>query len=225
MTLKDRLQTALKQERGLRLSAAEVQSLASVLGIDFPVPIPRRRARRRPSPSKEPILADVMHMVRADLKEIVAIDESAMSPPWTRDDFVQRLKQRNTIAKKIRLKRTGRKSGPIAGYMVYELHMNRIELRRMVVSPQYRLHSLGRQMMTSLSAKLHQWRRTFIRIEVAESELQALLFLRAVGFSAVETHDGKVILTHFWNDDPHPFADQQSPRNLTKPFDSESAEN
>ncbi|WP_413431791.1 GNAT family N-acetyltransferase [Crateriforma spongiae] len=218
MTLKDRLQTALKQERGLRLSAAEVQSLSSVLGIDFPAPKLRRRLRRKPSPSKESIQGDVKFMSRAELKDIVAIDKSAMPDPWTKTDFLRCLKQHNTIAATIRLEKTGRKPGLIAGYMVYELHMNRIELKRIVVAPQHRLHSLGRQLMASLSAKLHQWRRKFIRIEVAEIDLQALLFLQAVGFSAVETHERGITLTHFWNDDPDPFTDQttrRSPRHLS----------
>ena len=207
MTLRNRIQQALKQERGIRLSAAEVQGIASALHIDFPVTRPRILRRSKPSPSKTPIDGHVRWMIHRDLKDVVAIDVAATGAPWSKDDYKSRLSQRNTVAMVIELPRVGRRKPVVVGSMVYQLHKQHVELERIFIKPEYQLCSFGRQLISELRSRLSRERRTRIKVTVEESNLRLLLFSQAVGFSAFESSGGRVVMEHWWNDAPSPFRD------------------
>lgn len=150
MTLRNRIQKALKQERGIRLSAAEVQGIASALHIDFPVTRPRIARRSKPSPSKTPIEGHVRWMIHRDLKDVVASDAAATCAPWSKEDYKSRLSQRNAIAMVIELPSTGRGKPVVVGAMVYQLHKQHVELERIIIKPEVQLRSFGRQAMRLL---------------------------------------------------------------------------
>ena len=209
MTLRNRIQKALKQERGIRLSAAEVQGIASALHIDFPVTRPMIARRSKPSPSKTPIDGHVRWMIHRDLKDVVAIDVAATCAPWSKDDYKSRLSQRNTVAMVIELPRVGRRKPVIVGSMVYQLHKQHVELERIIIKPEVQLRSFGRQLISELRSRLTRERRTRIKVTVEESNPRLLLFLQAVGFSAVESSGNRIVMEHWWNDDPGPFRDVQ----------------
>lgn len=205
MTLRNRIQQALKQERGIRLTAAEVQGIASALRIEFPVTRPRIARRSKPSPSKTPLDGHVRWMIHRDLKDVVAIDVAATCAPWSKDDYKSRLSQRNTVAMVIELPRAGRRKPVVVGSMVYQLHKQHVELERIFIEPEYQLRSFGRQLISELRSRLTRERRTRIRVTVEESNLRLLLFFLAVGFSAVESSGNRIAMEHWWNDAPSPF--------------------
>ncbi|QDT05221.1 ribosomal-protein-alanine N-acetyltransferase [Rubripirellula lacrimiformis] len=207
MTLRNRIQQALKQERGIRLSAAEVQGIASALRIDFPVTRPRIARRSKPSSTKTPIEGHVRWMIHQDLKDVLAIDVAATCSPWCKEDYQSRLSQRNVVAMVIELPRAGRRKPVVVGSMVYQLHKQHVELERIFIEPEYQLRSFGRQLISELRSRLTRERRTRIKVTVEESNLRLLLFFQAVGFSAVESSGGRIVMEHWWNDAPSPFRD------------------
>ncbi|WP_413431535.1 GNAT family N-acetyltransferase [Crateriforma spongiae] len=201
MNTKERIQRALKAERGLRLSAAEVQGLASVLGVGFPA----RKPRRRKSPSRESASGNVRWMIRSDMKAVLAIDAASMREPWDDERYKRMLRQRNRIGMVIEQPIHGRRKDEIVGAMVYSLHMKHIVLDRMFVKRSCQLQSFGRQMMAKLQGKLERGRRTHLRATVHDSDLDALLFLQAVGFSSTASIDGQIELRFYVGDDARPF--------------------
>ena len=107
----------------------------------------------------------------------------------------------------IELPRVGRRKPVVVGSMVYQLHKQHVELERIFIEPEVQLHSFGRQLISELRSRLTRERRTRIKVTVEESNLRLLLFFQAVGFSAVESSGGRVVMEHWWNDDPSPFRD------------------
>lgn len=204
MNIKGRIQLALKQEKGLRLTAAEVQGLASALKIGFPA---KRQYREKPSPSKEPLQGKIQFMNRQDLDEVVAIDRVATLKSWSNDDYMALLSQQLVVAKVIERPGAGRRRRAIVGAIVYRRwkDSSRIDLERIVVGPEFQLHSYGRQLIASLQSNLNSRYYTHVRATIDEHNLPLMLFLRAVGFAAVDTDDGTVIMEYYWNGEPRPF--------------------
>ena len=71
------------------------------------------------------------------------------------------------------------------GFFVYELHANRLHVLSMAVSFEQRRRGVGRQILQKLVGKLSNQRRNRITLEVRESNLDAQLFFKAMGFEAV----------------------------------------
>jgi ribosomal-protein-alanine N-acetyltransferase len=73
----------------------------------------------------------------------------------------------------------------VVGFMIYELHKNKLELLRAVVDSEFRRKGVGRQMIDKLISKLSSHRRTRVCIDVNERLLDAQRFFKAVGMRAV----------------------------------------
>jgi len=127
-------------------------------------------------------------MIRKDMPQILEIEKASFSNPWTEEEFVQALRHRDTIGM------VAECGDDVGGYMIYELHKNRLHLLSLAVHPSVRRKSLGRVMMERIMGKLSQDRRNRITLEVRESNLAAQLFFRQLGFRAVR------ILRDFYSD-------------------------
>ena len=117
-------------------------------------------------------------MIRRDLPFVLNIEESSFEFPWTEDEFIQCLRQRENIGMVAEI------NDDIVGYMVYSLHKNRIDLMTVAIHPDYRKKGIGRSMIGKLIFKLEIQRRNRITTEVRETNLAAQLFLRQMGFVA-----------------------------------------
>jgi ribosomal protein S18 acetylase RimI-like enzyme len=202
MNTKERIQNALKQESGLRLTAAEVQGLASALQIGFPA---KHRWRRKPSQSKEPLQGEQRYLCRHDLDQMAAIDAASTQDAWSKDDYFQRLAQQVVIARVIERPGRGRRARAIVGCIVYRRYRSWIDIERIVVATDHRLYSYGRQMIATLQGYLSNRHLTHIRTTIDEGNLPLMLFFRSVGFAAVDTYDGVVIMEYYWDGEPRPF--------------------
>jgi ribosomal-protein-alanine N-acetyltransferase len=80
--------------------------------------------------------------------------------------------------------------------MIYELHKNRIHILSFAVHPDYRRQGIGRAMVDKLISKLAYQRRSRIVLEVRETNLDAQLFFRQLGFRATS------VLRSFYEDTP-----------------------
>lgn len=119
-------------------------------------------------------------MIRRDMPEVLAIEHASFEFPWCEEEFLRVLRQRNCIGM---VAECGER---IVGFMIYELHRNRIHVLDFATHPEFRRHGVGRQMVTKLVGKLSAQRRNRIVLCVRETNLPAQLFFRVVGFRALE---------------------------------------
>ncbi|HTN76438.1 MAG TPA: ribosomal protein S18-alanine N-acetyltransferase [Pirellulaceae bacterium] len=127
-------------------------------------------------------------MIRRDMPEVLGIEGHAFEFPWSEDDFIRCLRQRNCIGM------VAERDERIVGFMIYELHKNRLHVLNFAVHPEFRRSGVGGQMAAKLMGKLSPQRRSRIMLEVRETNLDAQLFFRDLGFRAIS------VLRDFYDD-------------------------
>lgn len=142
------------------------------------------------SDQKQEVRVHIRWMIRRDMPEILAIEQESFEFPWSEDDFIRCLRQRNCIGM------VAEHDDRVVGFMIYELTKNRIQVLNFATSDEYRRRGVGTQMIAKLIGKLSSQRRTRITLEVRETNLPAQLFFRANGFRAVS------VLRSFYEDTP-----------------------
>jgi len=132
-------------------------------------------------PSPEAAQADVQirWMIRRDMPSVLAIEESSFEFPWSEEEFIRCLRQRNCIGM------VAEREDEVVGFMIYELHKNRLHLLNFAVHPSSRRENVGSDMIEKLSSKLSVERRNRIMLEVRETNLEAQLFFKNLGFRAI----------------------------------------
>ncbi|MFN5320042.1 MAG: ribosomal protein S18-alanine N-acetyltransferase [Planctomycetota bacterium] len=127
-------------------------------------------------------------MIRRDMPEVLNIEAQSFEFPWSEDDFIRCLRQRNCIGM------VAECDEQVVGFMIYELNRNVLHVLNFAVRSDFRRRGLGTQMLDKLVGKLSQQRRTRIDLEVRESNLAAQLFFRRSGFRAI------TVLRDFYED-------------------------
>jgi ribosomal-protein-alanine N-acetyltransferase len=122
-------------------------------------------------------------MIRADMPEVEEIEQLMFQYPWQTDDFIRCLRQRNCIG----LVATDTGGDDVLGYCIYELFPNRLSLLNFAVHPSCLRRGVGRAIVEKLVTKLAPQRRSRLEIWVRETNVEAQLFFRAVGFKATAT--------------------------------------
>lgn len=143
------------------------------------------------------IRVHIRWMIPRDMPEVLEIENESSAFPWSEEDFIRRLRQRNCI---------GMAAGPrddseweierVDGFMIYELHRTRLHLLSFAVAKDMRRQGVARQMVEELIAKLLPQRRTRIMLEVRETNREAQEFFKSVGFRAVS------VLRNYYDDSP-----------------------
>jgi ribosomal-protein-alanine N-acetyltransferase len=129
-------------------------------------------------------------MIRRDMPEVLRIENESFEFPWTEEDFIRCLRQRNCIGMVAEVQ------DELIGFMIYELHRTRLHLLNFAVKASWRRCGVGTQMVHKLCSKLSQQRRSRILLEVRETNLAAQLFFRQAGFKAVS------VLRGYYEDTP-----------------------
>jgi len=129
-------------------------------------------------------------MIRRDMTDVLHIEDESFEFSWLEDDFIRCLRQRNCIGM------VAEHNERVIGFMIYELHRNRLHVLNFAVHPDFRRKGIGSQMMNKLVAKLSPQRRTRIQLEVRETNLPAQLFFRGLNFRAIS------LLRDFYEDSP-----------------------
>lgn len=140
------------------------------------------------APSQQELSVHIRWMIRRDMPEVLAIEEASFEFPWSEEDFVRCLRQRNCIGM------VAEHSDRVVGFMIYELHRNRLHILNFSVHPHFRRKQVGKQMVAKLVSKLSEQRRTRILLEVRERNLAAQLFFKELGFRAI------TVLRDFYED-------------------------
>jgi ribosomal-protein-alanine N-acetyltransferase len=189
MNLKQRLQRALKQEKGIRLSAADVQGLSSFLDLGFPE---KRKRWSKPSGIKLTPFAPnqsghVRWMIRRDMPMVLAIDRAVNHIHWTEETYFDLLRRKHVIGMVVEVFDEKLKETKVVGSMVYELRSDCIVLQRIGVLPRYQRKSLGSMMVHALIRKLSSGRRNRITTSVDKDDWAALAFFKTAGFKVTKS--------------------------------------
>ncbi|MCO6459409.1 MAG: ribosomal protein S18-alanine N-acetyltransferase [Pirellulaceae bacterium] len=127
-------------------------------------------------------------MIRRDMAEVLETESRSFEFPWTEEDFIRCLRQRNCIGM------VAEYDERVVGFMIYELHKSRLHILNFAVRPELRRRGVGSQMVSKLISKLSHQRRNQIQLEVRETNLEAQLFFRRMGFRAIS------VLRDFYED-------------------------
>jgi len=127
-------------------------------------------------------------MIRRDMPAVLAIEDASFEFPWCEEEFIRCLRQRNCIGMVAEVE------DKVVGFMIYELHKNRLHLLNFSVDPESRRCGVGSAMMEKLAGKLSIERRNRIMLEVRETNLEAQLFFKTFGFKAIS------VLRDFYED-------------------------
>jgi len=126
-----------------------------------------------------PYQIHIRWMIRRDMAEVQAIENRCFEFPWREDDFIRCLRNRNVIGMVADV------GEQVAGFNIYELHRNRLHILNFAVDPAFRRRGVGAAMVSKLVNKLSPQRRNRIMLEIRETNLDAQLFFRGLGFRAV----------------------------------------
>jgi len=140
------------------------------------------------SQQQQNVRVHIRWMIRRDMPEVLCTETSSFEFPWSEDDFIRCLRQRNCIGM------VAEYDGQVIGFMIYELHKTRLHILNFAVHDDFRRSGVGRQMINKLVGKLSPQRRTRILLEVRETNLAAQLFFRNAGFRAT------TVLRDFYDD-------------------------
>lgn len=146
--------------------------------------------RSRVCPTKHDVCAHIRWMIRRDMPEVLEIEDQSFEYPWTEEDFVRCLRQRNCIGMIAEIEEQ------VVGAMIYELHKSRLHVLNFAVHQNFRRCGVGAAMVKTLQNKLSHQRRNRIFLEVRETNLPAQLFFRAQYFRAIS------VLRDFYEDAP-----------------------
>jgi len=128
---------------------------------------------------KHPLDVQIRWLIRRDMPDVLRIEQQSFEHPWTEEDFLCCLRQRNCIGM------VAEYDHEIVGFMIYELHKARLHILNFAVDQEFRRRSIGTQMALRLVDKLSQQRRNEILLEVRERNLDGQLFFRKLGFRAI----------------------------------------
>ena len=133
---------------------------------------------------KEQARVHIRWMIRRDMPEVLQIETQCFEFAWTEEDFLRCLRQRNCIGM------VAEQGEKVVGFMIYELHKNKLHIMNFAVHDQWRRTGVGTQMVGKLITKLSSHRRTRITLEVRETNLIAQLFFHKQDFKAVRVLRG-----------------------------------
>ena len=129
---------------------------------------------------EQPELAvQIRWLIRRDMADVLRIEHESFEFPWTEEDFLSCLRQRNCIGM------VAEHEQKIVGFMIYELHNSKLNILNFAVGDEARRSQVGTQMVQKLVDKLSQQRRNEIILEVRETNLSAQLFFSNHRFRAV----------------------------------------
>ncbi len=137
---------------------------------------------------RQDVAVHIRWMIRRDMSEVLAIENRNFEFAWSEEDFIRCLRQRNCIGM------VAEHEERVVGFMIYELHKNRLHILNFAVSPGCHRGGVGMSMVKKLIGKLSPQRRNRILLEVRETNLNAQLFFRDVGFRAIS------VLRDFYED-------------------------
>jgi GNAT superfamily N-acetyltransferase len=104
-------------------------------------------------------------MIRRDMPSVLAIESNSFEFPWTEEEFIRCLRQRDCIGM------VAERNEEVVGFMIYELHKTRIHVLSFAVHPEFRREGVGKAMTEKLVSKLaYQRRNRIVLVRISGSE-------------------------------------------------------
>jgi len=116
-------------------------------------------------------------MIKSDLPRVLEID-SGYEHPLSEEEYISISRRRNCIGM------TAEYGDKVVGFMVYELHKDRLDVLRLAVDKELHGCGIGSALVEKLISKLSIDRRSEIVFHVRESNLNAQRFLKRRQFVA-----------------------------------------
>ncbi len=175
----------ISQAEEFGLNPKEAEKILAYYGVSLVTEKPAAPSRTLPEEgpyvSRDPVKGlHIRWMIRRDMPEVLDIEGKSFSMPWTDEDFLRALRQRNVIGMVAEI------GDFVKGFMVYSLHRKGLEILNFAVEPETRGRKIGHEMVEKLKGKLSAQQRNWLRVVVRESDLRAQIFWRSQGFSAVQ---------------------------------------
>lgn len=126
----------------------------------------------------------IQWLTRRDMPEVLAIENQSFEFPWSEEDFLRYLRQRNCIGM------IAEHGEQIVGFMIYAIHKDKLHLLNFAVRKDFRRRGVGGQMLRKLVGKLSSHRRTRLVVRIRETNLPAQLFFKKQEFKAVRITPG-----------------------------------
>ena len=131
------------------------------------------------SSDSAPLDVQIRWLIRRDMTEVLEIERESFEFAWSEDDFLCCLRQRNCIGM------VAEHNHRIVGFMIYELHKERLHILNFAVAGDARRRGVGSQMVLRLVDRLSQQRRKEIILEVREGNVPAQMFFKGQDFRAI----------------------------------------
>jgi ribosomal-protein-alanine N-acetyltransferase len=139
-------------------------------------------------------------MGRADLSEILAIEEESFSSPWTPGMFAQELE--NKLAQCLVIRITSEGKSIIGAYIVFRLIADEAHLHNLAVKKEFKRHGLAQILLETIKNIAMQVGINACTLEVRESNKEAISLYRKCGFVVkgrrplyyTDTHEDALIM-------------------------------
>lgn len=119
---------------------------------------------------------NIRWLLKRDIESLVNMEAETFEYPWTYEEYVFKLRSRNTIGMVAEFKEK------IVGTIIYQIHKRRIIIDNIFVDKWCVRNGIGTKLINYLKNKLSDDRRNAISITVREKNLDTQLFLKSCGF-------------------------------------------
>ena len=128
-------------------------------------------------------MTHIRWMICRDLPAVLTIEQEAFPYPWTEDDIIRELRQRNKIGMVVEHEQR------VIAYSIYHLRPTYIDILNFAVRHDWRRQGVGSLLVEHIHKKLVN-RRARVVVHVTDFNLGAQLFWSACGFNAVGIERG-----------------------------------
>lgn len=128
-------------------------------------------------------------ILHQDRPAVLEIENLCFPNPWTEEEFIKALRERNTTGL------VAEQGETVVGFVIYSLYRDCIAIRNLAVLPRVQRRGVGSSLLLKLESELHRERRSQITALIREENLDAHLFFAASRYRAVEVH------RDYWEED------------------------
>ena len=139
----------MREKKGDRSNLCDAPERAVPANSTCPLfPRPTRKEASMQADQRQELRVHIRWMIRRDMPEVLAAEIESFEFPWSEEDFIRCLRQRNCIGM------VAEHEDRVVGFMIYELHKSRIHVLNFAVAAGCRRMGVGSQMIAKLTAKL-----------------------------------------------------------------------